>query len=349
MNKLTNIKFITQEIGSYRKPDYLSKKFHTLQGTNEFREKAEQATLETLRLFDEAGLQNVGVGGEMFRWEMYEHLADNIDGLEFYGKVRSFDNRYYNKGSVVKQISRRDPVHLDELDFVLKNTEKAVKVPITGPYTMMDWSFNEHYRDRRELANAFADIIKEEIRDLKKIWDTKRNGQLLEIQIDEPAATTHPDEMDIVVESVNRSFEGITGAEFSIHVCYSKDYRMLYNVMPDLKVDGLNLEYANRDTLLPGVDDEARTGYDDLADFADINDQLSKRKFLGLGVTDVHQDTIEPVQLIKDRIDYAMAFVENPTNVRLNPDCGLRTRSREVALQKLKNMVEARNLVLEEY
>ena len=349
MSKLTNIKFITQEIGSYRKPDYLSKKFHTLKGTPEFREKAEKATLETLKLFDEAGLQNIGVGGEMFRWEMYEHLADNISGIEFYGKVRSFDNRYYNKGSIVKEITRKNPVHLDELEFVLNNTEKAIKVPITGPYTMMDWSFNEYYKDRRELANAFADIIREEIRDLKKLWDTRRSGQLLEIQIDEPAATTHPDEMDIVVESVNRSFEGITGAEFSIHVCYSKDYRMLYNVMPDLKVDGLNLEYANRDTFKLGVEDEARPGYDDLADFADINDQLSRRKFLGLGVTDVHQDTIESVQLIKDRIDYAMAFIENPTNIRLNPDCGLRTRSREVAFQKLKNMVEARDLVMEEY
>ncbi len=346
---MTNIKFITQEIGSYRKPDYLSKKFHTLKGTGEFTKLAEKATLETLKLFDDAGIQNIGVGGEMFRWEMYEHLADHVDGIEFYGKVRSFDNRYYSKGSVVKQISRKDPVHLDELEFVLNNTDKAIKVPITGPYTMMDWSFNEHYKDRRELANAFADIIKDEIKGLKKLWDARRSGQLLEIQIDEPAATTHPDEMDIVVESVNRSMEGITGAEFSIHVCYSKDYRMLYNVMPDLKVDGLNLEYANRDTLHPGVEDEARIGYDDLAEFAEVNDTLAKRKFLGLGVTDVHQDTIESVDLIKDRIEYAMAFIENPTNIRLNPDCGLRTRSREVAFHKLKNMVEARNLVFDEY
>lgn len=346
---MTNVKFITQEIGSYRKPDYLSKKFHSLKGTPEFKELAEKATLETLKLFDEAGLQNIGVGGEMFRWEMYEHLADSVEGLKFHGKVRSFDNRYYNKGSVVKEISRKHSVHEDELDFVLKNTDKAIKVPITGPYTMMDWSFNEHYRDRRELANAFADIINQEIRSLKKFWDTRRSGELFEIQIDEPATTTHPDEMDIVVESVNRSIEGISGAEFSIHVCYSKDYNLLYNVIPDLKVDGLNLEYANRDTLKLGVEDEARVGYDDLASFADINDQLAKRKFLGLGVTDVHQDTIESVDLIKDRIEYAMAFIENPTNVRLNPDCGLRTRSREVAFQKLKNMVEARDQIMDEY
>lgn len=349
MSELANIKFITQEIGSYRKPDYLSKVFHKIEGTKEFQDLTERATLETLKEFDEAGVQNVGVGGEMFRWEMYEHLADHIDGIEFYGKVRSFDNRYYKKGSVVKEISRKGSAHLSELEFVLNHTDKAVKVPITGPYTMMDWSFNEHYKDRRELANAFADLINQEVRELKKLWDTKRSGQLLEVQIDEPATTTHPDEMDIVVESVNRSIEGISGAEFSIHVCYSKDYNLLYKTLPDLKIDGLNLEYANRDTYRTGVEDEARTGYDDLASFAEINDQLSRRKFLGLGVTDVHQDKVESPELIKDRIEYAMAFVENPTNLRLNPDCGLRTRSREVAFQKLKNMVEARNMIYDQY
>ena len=172
---------------------------------------------------------------------------------------------------------------------------------------------------------------------------------MLEIQIDEPAATTHPSEMDLVVDSVNRSIEGIQDTEFSIHVCYSRDYRLLYDRIPDLKLHGLNLEYANRDTMMTGVSDEARTGYEDIAYFSEINEEQYPRKFLGLGVTDVHINEVESVQLIRDRIEYAMAFIENPTNVRINPDCGLRTRSREIGYQKLKNMVEARNQVYGEY
>ena len=342
-------KFITQEIGSFRKPDYLSRRFHQIQGTEEFNRLAEKATLETLGLFDQAGLMNVGVGGEMFRWEMYEHLANSLEGIEFYGLVRSFDNKYYKKGSVVSNIKRKSSFHGDELKFVIANTEKRLKVPITGPYTMMDWSFNEAYKSREDLAMAYADLINQEIRDLKKIWETRPGGEMLEIQIDEPAATTHPSEMDLVVDSVNRSIEGIQDTEFSIHVCYSRDYRLLYDRIPDLKLHGLNLEYANRDTMMTGVSDEARTGYEDIAYFSEINEEQYPRKFLGLGVTDVHINEVESVQLIRDRIEYAMAFIENPTNVRINPDCGLRTRSREIGYQKLKNMVEARNQVYGEY
>lgn len=346
---MTEDKFITQEIGSFRKPLYLSKIFHSKEGTPEFTELAQKATSETLRLFEEAGLQNIGVGGEMYRWEMYEHFARNISGLEFYGMVRSFDNRYYKKGSVTSKITRNKSLHADELVYVLDNTSRDVKVPITGPYTMMDWSFNEYYNDRWELANAYADIINGEVRELKKVWDSKFPGKKFQVQIDEPATTTHPDEMDIVVESINRSVEGISGAEFSLHVCYSKDYRLLYDAIPDLKLDGYNLEYANRDTLSLGQTSDTRTGYWDIEYFAEINNQLDSKKFLGVGVTDVHIDEVESVDLIKDRIRYATKFMGDPELVRINPDCGLRTRSREVGYQKLKNMVDARNQIMEEY
>lgn len=341
--------FITQEIGSFRKPDYLSKKFHKILGQDEYYNLGKKATVETLELFEKSGLENLGVGGEMFRWEMYEHLAANVGGLEFYGMVRSFDNRYYKKGSVVSEITRKNPFHLDELEFLLKNTKGKLKVPITGPYTMMDWSFNEHYKDRLELANAYADVINQEVRELKKLWDKYRSNEVLEIQIDEPAATTHPDEMNIVVESVNRSFEGIPGLEPTIHVCYSVDYRYLYNTLHDLKVKGLNLEYANRDKYSAGTAVEQRPGYADLQAFNEVNQTLSEPKFIGLGVTDVHVDFVEPVDLIKDRIEASVKLVGDPALLRINPDCGLRTRSRDIGYQKLKNMVDATKEVRKNY
>lgn len=341
--------FITQEIGSFRKPDYLSKKFHKILGQDEYYNLGKKATVETLDLFEKSGLENLGVAGEMFRWEMYEHLAANVGGLEFYGMVRSFDNRYYKKGSVVSEVDRKNAFHVDELDFLLNNTKGKLKVPITGPYTMMDWSFNEHYKSRLDLANAFADVVNQEVRELKKLWDKFRPNEVLEIQIDEPAATTHPDEMDIVVESVNRSFEGIPGIEPTIHVCYSVDYRYLYNTLHDLKVKGLNLEYANRDKYSAGTDVSQRPGYADLAAFNEVNETLSEKKFIGLGVTDIHVDFIEPVDLIKDRIEAAVKLVKDPSLLRINPDCGLRTRSRDTGYQKLKNMVDATKEVRNNY
>lgn len=337
---------ITQEIGSFRKPEYLSRHFHSIQNSKEFEDLASRATKETLDLFSSAGLMNVGVGGEMFRWEMYEHLARHTGNVTFHGKVRSFDNRYYNKGSVTGDLYRKSPAHSVELEKVLQSTKSRIKVPITGPYTMADWSFNDHYGSRLELANAFADIIHQEVLDLTKIWKQRRPDELLEIQIDEPAATTHPKEMDIVVESVNRSVRNIPGIETSIHVCYSRDYNLIYDRMPDLELDGLNLEYANRDSLQTGTGSEKRPGYSDLREFRAVLSTLSKAKFIGIGVTDVHIDEVESVELIADRIRTAIDLVGDPEIIRLNPDCGLRTRSREIGFMKIRNMVEARNLVM---
>ena len=344
MNKLSENIFITQEIGSFRKPDYLSKKFHTIEGQNEFYELARKATVETIDLFEKAGLENLGVGGEMFRWEMYEHLASNVGGLEFYGMVRSFDNRYYRKGSVVSEITRKNPFHVDELEYLLSQTKGKLKVPITGPYTMMDWSFNEYYKDRYETAMEFAKLLNEDMKELKKEWDKKYPGKKFEIQLDEPATTTHPDEMNIVVDSLNKSVEGIENVEFTIHVCYSRDYNLLYDVMNDIKIDGLNLEFANRDTLESGISDDKRPGFNDLKYFNERNDG---KKFMGLGVTDVHIDYVEPVKLIEDRINYALKILP-PDLIRLNPDCGLRTRSREIGYAKLKNMDIAKQEILKE-
>lgn len=332
-----NGNLITQEIGSFRKPDYLSNVFKREKGEKKLTELKEKATVETLSLFERAGLTNVGVGGEMYRWEMYEHPAQRLDGIKFHGLVRSFDNRYYRKGSVISDLNVREHWHNDELEFVIANTKREIKMPITGPYTLMDWSFNEHYSSRHDLLMEFAKVVNGEIRSMNDIWKKSHPGKKFQVQIDEPAATTHPDEMDMFVESINEAVRGIDGLETSLHVCYSTDYRILFDVSEDLKIDGYNLEFANRDSLNAGKGEEDRPAYSTLRDFVD----RESHKFMGVGVTDVHTDYIEPVNLIRDRIIYSMKIIGDPSRVRINPDCGLRTRSREVGFEKLKNMVDA--------
>jgi 5-methyltetrahydropteroyltriglutamate--homocysteine methyltransferase len=328
---------VTQEIGSFRKPSYLASKFRSLKGS-EFLYLAKRATLETLELYEKSGIMNIGVGGEMFRWEMYEHPVSRINGIKVFGPVRSFDNRYYNKGSVVDDISRASPFHMDELEVLKESGRKNIKIPITGPYTLMDWSFNDRYRKREELALAFGKLINEEIRELKAAW----GNETLQVQIDEPAATTHPDEMEIVRESVNESVRGIEGIETHIHVCYSRDYGLLFKIIPSLEISVYDLEFANRDPM--SIKGE-REGYVDVKRFREAAESSPRKISLGLGVTDVHLDFIEPPQLIKRRIEYALKFID-PEQLRINPDCGLRTRSREIGFEKLKNMVIARNEVL---
>ncbi len=335
---------IFQEIGSFRKPDYLSSSFKKIKDQEEIRKLKERATLETIRLFENAGLDNIGVGGEMYRWEMYEHPATRISGIKFYGMVRSFDNRYYRKGSVIAPLSVKEHWHNDELEFVIKNTNKGIKVPLTGPYTMMDWSFNEYFSNRHSLALEFAELLNSEIRSLLDIWKRYHPEEKLQIQIDEPAATTHPDEMGIFTDAINRAVEGLTSVEISMHVCYSTDYRLLYDVSPELKIDGFNLEFANRDSLSVESSDNNRKAYAGLRYFADVDSE----KFMGIGVTDVHSDIIESPELIASRIRYSLGIIDDPRRLRINPDCGLRTRSRGVGYEKLLNTSRAISMVREE-
>ncbi len=329
---------ITQEIGSFRKPEYLSNVFRKLSG-EELHQLKRKALKETLDLFDRTGLENIGVGGEMYRWEMYEHLAAGLKGIEFYGMVRSFDNRYFRKGSVVSELKKTGNVHIEEMGDVMGLTRKAIKVPITGPYTMMEWSFNDYYQNREKLAMKYAEIINQEIRELRDFWHS-RNDLDLEIQIDEPALTTHPAEMDIGVESLNASMEGIKGCEFSLHVCYSTDYRILYRRIPDLNFHGYNLEFANRGIVDPVTGKQEISAYETVKDFADA----STDRFLGLGVNDVHIDYVETPEQVADRIETALDHID-AKRLRINPDCGLRTRSREIGEKKLASMVKGRDIV----
>ena len=113
------------------------------------------ASLFAIRYLESAGLDYV-YDGEANRIEMYEHPIRNSEGFEFYGHVRSFDDRYYRKAACVRQAGFRTPYHLAEFRQVAQHARRKVKVPITGPYTLAEWSFNEFYQKR--LAGQYSDL-----------------------------------------------------------------------------------------------------------------------------------------------------------------------------------------------
>ena len=194
----------------------------------------ELASIFAIRYLESAGLDYV-YDGEQNRIEMYEHPVRNSDGFEFYGHVRSFDNRYYRKAACVAKVGFRESYHLKEFELVRRNASRSLKVPITGPYTIAEWSFNEYYQQSR----------KKDFNDLQKLkFEAKRDfvidvaKQILHpnlkslanagaewIQIDEPALTTKPEEVPFFVEAFNECTSGIA-CKLSVHVCFS-DYRLL--------------------------------------------------------------------------------------------------------------------------
>ncbi len=314
-----------------------------------------------LALFDKTNLDRV-YSGEQWRVEMYEHLVRNIEGFKLLGSVHSFDYKYFNKGAVVAEPRFKQPIHLAEFEFVKSNTSKFVKVPITGPYTVVDWSFNEYYETelRKEhdpkklpdLRRIYFEARRRFILDLVRNVLRREFAELIShgaawIQIDEPAITTRPDveEMELFVEAINELTSGFENCTFSVHNCYS-DYNLLAHYTPRLKdVTQLALEFANRDTSDLGVSLGARPGYGILQTF----DDEGYTGGFGLGVSHVHdysdkpgngaysegRSIIETPELVRDRILVAAKILKDPSRISVNPDCGLRTRNWDVTYQKL--------------
>jgi 5-methyltetrahydropteroyltriglutamate--homocysteine methyltransferase len=305
---------------------------------------AKHSALLAIRLLEMAGL-DVVFDGEQLRGEMYEYPLRHLSGFAFRGVVRSFDNKYYRKASCVSKPKLLEPYHIEEYLFTRQNTSKEIKVPVTGPYTLAEWSYDEYYTrkyldlglgHREAKLKAKEELVMDLAREvIRPNLEALVNAGARIIQVDEPALTTKPNEVPMFVEAFNEMSSGLD-CKLVVHVCYG-DYSLLLPHVLNLKnCSQLALEFANRD-------DENRTGYRVLGLFKEY---LYERE-LGLGVVDVHSDYIESPELVKNRIIYASRFIE-PDKIYVNPDCGLRTRTWRVAYQKLRNMVLGAKLAKEE-
>jgi 5-methyltetrahydropteroyltriglutamate--homocysteine methyltransferase len=247
---------------------------------------------------------------------MVEFFADRIEGYEFNGPVKVWGHNYFDKPSVVDEVNYGESWLVDEFEFTQSAASKPVKVPITGPYTLASWSFNEAYDGDNELAYALADLVNEEIEALVEAGARY-------IQIDEPALATTPDDHAIVGECLERIVAGVPDeVRIGLHVCYG-DYSRIYPELLDYPIDEFDVELCNG-------------GYEQVDVFTDPAFTTD----LALGVVDVHTTAVESVAEIKENIRRGFEIVP-PENLTVSPDCGVKLLPREVASQKIENMVTA--------
>ena len=315
---------LTTSVGSFPKPPYLSRA-RAQHSKGELPDEAlraleERATKEWIAFQEEIGI-DILVDGEQYRGDMATYFAENLGGCEVSGLVRSYGNRYYKKPLVVGELERPGPITVDWWTWAQSLTERPLKGMLTGPYTMMDWSFNEHYASRADLALAFAKVIHQEARDLE------RAGARV-IQIDEPALSARADELDLVVKALGAVTRGLT-AKTITHTCYG-NYDAVYPYFNKLPVDQLDLEMSN-------------SGLDLLARFR----REPLKKEIAFGVIDVHSHVVETEGQVRDRIERALETFA-PEKLLIDPDCGLKTRTVEEAQAKLRVMVAATEAVKEE-
>jgi len=317
---------LTTTVGSFGKPDYLAKArtAHSAGKLSaaELSELEKKATREIVKLQDEIGL-DILVDGEMARGDMVAYFGEHFSGMELGGLVRSYGNRYYHKPVINGEVKWNEPITLELWKLAQSLTDKPVKGMLTGPYTIVEWSFNEFYPTRRDAVLAVAQAVRREAQELEK-------AGAVYIQIDEPALSTRKEDLPIAIEGMAAVTEGLK-AKTITHVCYG-DFASVFPQFLDMPVVQFDLEAANSDY--------------------DMLDLFKERKFpankeLALGVLDVHTRAVEDVEAVKAGIRRGLEVLP-PERLYIDPDCGLKTRPWDEAAAKLRVMMEAVHAVRKE-
>lgn len=315
---MTPAGLLTTTVGSLPKPGYLvrARNQHAAGrlGDEELHALERKATEEVIRLQEDIGL-DILVDGEMARGDMVAYFAEQLEGMEIGGLVRSYGNRYYHKPIIKEKVRWVRPMTLEMWEFAQRLTDKPVKGMLTGPYTMVEWSFIEGYDTRRDAVLAMAEAIHREARVLDEAGARY-------IQIDEPALSTRLEDLDLAIEAMGIVTDGLK-AHTITHICYG-DFASVYPRFFDLPVRQFDLEMAN-------------SGYD-LVDL--FKRGIPNEKEIAWGVIDVHSHLIESEDDVVRGIRLGLEVLP-PQRLYIDPDCGLKTRTPEEAEQKLRVMMKA--------
>jgi 5-methyltetrahydropteroyltriglutamate--homocysteine methyltransferase len=311
-------RLLTTTVGSFPKPDYLQRARGQFAAGKLSREDLEElerkATREVVALQEEIGL-DILVDGEMARGDMVAFFAEHLPGMEIGGLVRSYGNRYYHKPVVRDTVRWEAPITLEMWRYAQSLTAKPMKGVLTGPYTMVEWSFLEGYDDFREAVLDMARAVHQEAVELD------RAGAPF-IQVDEPALSTRLQDIELAIEAMGIVTDGLQ-AKTGTHICYG-DFPAVYPRFLDLPVEQFDLELAN-------------SGYDLVELFKTRG--FSDAKEIAWGVIDVHTHTVETVEQVKAGIQRGLEVL--PTErLYIDPDCGLKTRTWDEAAAKLRVMMQ---------
>ena len=188
-----------------------------------------------MRTQEELGL-DVLVDGEQYRGDMVAYFAETMPGFARGGLVRSYGNRYYHKPVMVGPVRWPGPMTVDWWRWTQSLTTRPVKGMLTGPYTLMDWSFDDHYPDRKAACLALAREVRKEVEALLE-------AGVRIIQIDEPALSVRPDELGFAVEAMHLVVDGLP-AYYVVHACFGA-FETIYPGLLDLPVDNLDLAISH--------------------------------------------------------------------------------------------------------
>lgn len=324
--------FPASVVGSYAVPEWLANV-----KTDFFQRRVSRSVLDEIHLAalkaavkdqELAGI-DVVTDGEVQRDNSLDYFLVRLPGVEVDNPNKAYYLDFFP--TVVRADITPEPLGLvDDFELVSSLTSQPVKCTITGAYSMLRRLRDEHYGDQPRLGVALAESVNAELRRLQ-------DAGCGFVQIDDEYIAGYPDEIGWAIDLVNRCLEGIH-VKKALHVCFGNrygkpswagDYRFLLPAIYDAHIDQLVLEFARR-------------GLADLAAFRETPLPFE----IGLGVVDVKDWAVETPELVAKRIIQATSSVPSD-KLWINPDCGLRHLSVEVARAKLQAMVEGARLARE--
>ncbi|MDE1188597.1 MAG: 5-methyltetrahydropteroyltriglutamate--homocysteine S-methyltransferase [Pantoea sp.] len=284
-------------------------------------EHIKQAIVEQERL----GL-DVLVHGEAERNDMVEYFGENLDGFVFTqnGWVQSYGSRCVKPPVIIGDVSRPAAITVEWAKYAQSLTDKPVKGMLTGPVTILCWSFPREDVSRETIAKQIALALRDEVADLEK-------AGIGIIQIDEPALREglplHQSDWAAYLTWAVDAFRlnaavAQDDTQIHTHMCYC-EFNDIMDSIAALDADVITIETSRSDM-----------------DLLDAFKEFSYPNEIGPGVYDIHSPNVPSVAWMEDLLRKAALSIPEE-RLWVNPDCGLKTRGWTETRQALANMVEA--------
>ena len=286
---------------------------------------------DCIKFQEDCGIE-VLVHGEPERNDMVEYFGEQLKGYGFSqnGWVQSYGSRCVKPPFIYGDISRQKPMTVNWITYAQSKTDKIMKGMLTGPVTILNWSFVRDDKPRDEVSKQIAIALSDEIDDLQ-------NAGIKIIQVDEAAFKEgyplRDDKIKIYEKWAVRDFKICVSSareetQIHTHMCYS-EFNDIIKTIENMDADVISIETA-------------RSGNELLKIFQNIG----YKQEVGPGVYDIHSPRIPTIEEIVKQIKLLLEVL--PTKqLWINPDCGLKTRKWEEVKPSLENMVKAVKLIRE--
>ncbi|WP_187269410.1 5-methyltetrahydropteroyltriglutamate--homocysteine S-methyltransferase [Algibacter pacificus] len=280
---------------------------------------------DSIRFQEDIGL-DVLVHGEFERNDMVEYFGEKLNGFAFssYGWVQSYGSRCVKPPILFGDVSREHPMTVKWSEYAQSLTDIPVKGMLTGPVTILQWSFVRNDQPREVTCNQIALAIRDEVVDLEK-------SGLKIIQIDEPAIREGlplreeewKNYLNWAVKAFRISASGVQNeTQIHTHMCYS-EFNDIISSIADMDADVITIETSRSEMEL----------LDAFVNFKYPNE-------IGPGVYDIHSPRVPSLDEIENLLLKAKHVLPKE-HIWVNPDCGLKTRNWPETKAALKNLVKA--------